>query len=293
MTAEPNTKPTFLSVSVEKERIFYKDPSTANEGIQLICGGWEKVTAQYEVDRTGFPHFAIEWVADGSGELLLGKDRHPLQPGSFFAYGPGVLHRIKTDPDDRLLKYFLDFKGSAAEDLLRHYKFSIPCFRQLPADCGILKTFDSIIDAGTSQLANSQRLAELLFESLILLASENYPQTSSRQSRAFQSYQRCERYIGRHYRSIQRTDEIAQACHLETSYMTRLFKRFGKTSPHRQLVQMKMNAAALQLLRRDALVKEVADEFGYTDPYHFSKSFKKVHGLSPEHYIAARRSKDV
>ena len=289
MTTESNEKPTFLSASVEQERIFYKNPSTEKEGIQLICGGWEKVTAQYQIDRESFPHFVIEWVADGTGSLWLGKDTYPLQPGSFFAYGPGVHHQIKTDPDARLVKYFLDFEGLAAGDLLQRYKLNIPSFRQLPTDCGILELFDSIIDAGSSQLANAPRLAELLLEGLILLASENYPKTSTLQSRAFQTYQRCEKYIARHYRSIQRTHEIAQACHLETTYMTRLFKRFGKTSPHRQLVQMKMNAAALQLLRRGALVKEVADEFGYADPYHFSKSFKKVHGLSPEHYVAARR----
>jgi AraC-like DNA-binding protein len=52
-----------------------------------------------------------------------------------------------------------------------------------------------------------------------------------------------------------------------------------------------MKSAALHLIRHNALIKETADYFGYADPYHFSKSFKRIHGLSPENYlrVPARR----
>jgi len=282
-------KPSFLSSAVEQERIFYKEHPTTTDGLRVICGGREKVTRNYRIDRPGFPYLGIEWVARGKGSLTLSGKVHSLQPGAFFIYGPEIAHRITTDPEARLVKYFVNFEGEDAEALLAKYDLDAPTFRLLPPSCGISEIFDRLIEGGASNMAGAPRLCKLLLECLILLAAEQHPDASTLHSRAFQTYQRCHTYMENNFRHLQRIEDVAQTCHVDPAYLTRLFKRFADATPHRCLLQMKMKAAALQLMRRDSLVKEIADEFGYTDPYHFSKSFKKIHGLSPEHYAQARR----
>jgi AraC-like DNA-binding protein len=42
-----------------------------------------------------------------------------------------------------------------------------------------------------------------------------------------------------------------------------------------------MNYAAERLKQPGALVKQVAEESGYADPFHFSRVFTSVFGLSP------------
>ena len=42
-----------------------------------------------------------------------------------------------------------------------------------------------------------------------------------------------------------------------------------------------MNLAAEWLQQPDALVKQVAERAGFSDPFHFSRAFKSVLGLSP------------
>jgi AraC-like DNA-binding protein len=49
-----------------------------------------------------------------------------------------------------------------------------------------------------------------------------------------------------------------------------------------------MNAAAGQLGLPGALVKNVATDLGYANPYHFSRVFKSVLGLSPESFRKVR-----
>jgi len=46
-------------------------------------------------------------------------------------------------------------------------------------------------------------------------------------------------------------------------------------------MQLKMSAAAVRLQREDKLVKQIAYELGFSAPFHFSRAFKKVFGLSP------------
>jgi AraC-like DNA-binding protein len=42
-----------------------------------------------------------------------------------------------------------------------------------------------------------------------------------------------------------------------------------------------MNLAAEHLVEKGGLVKEVGQRLGFPDPFHFSRAFKSVHGVSP------------
>jgi AraC-like DNA-binding protein len=50
-----------------------------------------------------------------------------------------------------------------------------------------------------------------------------------------------------------------------------------------------MNRAADLLLNSGKLVKQVAEELRFADAYHFSRAFKKVHGLSPVQFLRGGR----
>ena len=49
-----------------------------------------------------------------------------------------------------------------------------------------------------------------------------------------------------------------------------------------------MNLATEQLHEPGTLVKQVAEQAGFSDPFHFSRAFKSVFGLSPEAFRRVR-----
>jgi AraC-like DNA-binding protein len=49
-----------------------------------------------------------------------------------------------------------------------------------------------------------------------------------------------------------------------------------------------MNYAAERLHSPDAMVKQIAEETGFTNQFHFSRVFKSVFGLSPRSLIKIR-----
>ena len=59
-------------------------------------------------------------------------------------------------------------------------------------------------------------------------------------------------------------------------------------SPYQFLLRLKMNAAAEQLAQPGALVKNVAADFGFTNPFHFSRVFKSVFAVLPEMFRKIR-----
>ena len=43
------------------------------------------------------------------------KGSDPLNPGAVFSYGPRIAQDIWTDPEKRMVKYFVDFVGEAQD----------------------------------------------------------------------------------------------------------------------------------------------------------------------------------
>ena len=68
-------------------------------------------------------------------------------------------------------------------------------------------------------------------------------------------------------------------------------KRLSLTSAWRPLQFLggrKMNQATERLQKPGTLVKQVATQLSFDDPFYFSRTFKRVFGLSPERFRRLR-----
>ncbi len=286
MATRDAKQPAFFSSQVLQAKRFFLDldppPSVP---LAVVTGGCEHCSADYVIERDGFYHPTIEYVARGKGTLRLGDDVHALAPGTFFTYGPGVFHEIRTDPTNRLVKYFADFTGTRAQTLLVETGLGPGSLRRLVSPRPVLEVFESLVRDGLRGTRYAERLCALELEQLILIAAESAVPPDAGSVRAFVTYQRCCQHIEAHYLDLASAQEVAQACDVNLSYLCRLFQRFDHRSPYQLLLRKKMTHAAERLSTATVLVKEVARELGFRDPYHFSRVFKKVHGLSPEQFL--------
>ena len=53
--------------------------------------------------------------------------------------------------------------------------------------------------------------------------------------------------------------------------------------------QLKVRSACRLLDLSEKPIKVIALETGYSDPYYFSRVFKKAMGVSPDHYRAIKK----
>ena len=78
--------------------------------------------------------------------------------------------------------------------------------------------------------------------------------------------------------------EVAQALHLNRSYLSTLFARETGSTLAAYIRNAKMQLAADMLSTHLYRPGEVAELLGYTDYAPFSRSFTKVHGVSPKQF---------
>jgi AraC-like DNA-binding protein len=189
----------------------------------------------------------VEFVASGHGGLALNGKQHELQPGTVFTYGPGISQHIRTSSERRLGKYFVDFSGSRASLLLRKHRLAPGTVTTLRHLTEVRQAFDALIRLGSSHDRHTESATALQLELLLIVIVRAAQPTTPSERQALASFERCRSHLESHFLSLRTVEEIAAACHLDVSYLSRLFRRFQGETPFRCLQRLQMQWAAERL----------------------------------------------
>jgi AraC family transcriptional regulator of arabinose operon len=78
-----------------------------------------------------------------------------------------------------------------------------------------------------------------------------------------------------------RIDELAAALNLSVSRFAHLFRQQTGMPPKRHLHSLRMHRARVLVERTFLSIKEVMVQVGINDPSHFSRQFRRHHGVGP------------
>lgn len=278
-TGAPNAH-TLLSQQVSGSRYFFLGLRSGGAG-PVVLGGRELCNPDYAIKRSSYAYYVLEYVASGAGDVTLDGSRHELGPGSVFASAPTTSCTMRTDAANPMVKYFVCLTGRRALRLLGRAGLKVGDVRRLASHGEIRSLFEDLIREGRLPGTRTREICELLVEVLALKLGAAPTDTGSRHGMAHDNFLRCKALIDAQADRLVALQDIAAAAGLDTSSICRLFRRYHGTSPYQYLLRKKMNLAAEYLVETGGLVKEAALRVGFSDPYHFSRCFKAVHGVSP------------
>jgi len=88
-------------------------------------------------------------------------------------------------------------------------------------------------------------------------------------------------YMNNHYMEQLTMPKLAEQYGLGSKQFAYLFQKHARISPNEYLISQRINRAKELLCTTDFSISEISDCVGYSDPYYFSKLFKKRTGNSP------------
>jgi AraC-like DNA-binding protein len=276
--------PSFISRRVVRGRYLFLDldPPAATD-LAVTCAGWEECSPGYEIKRNGFHQLALEYIAGGEWELETRGRKWTVGPGTIFAYGPGVAYSLKAVSESGLTKYFIDLAGRSAPRLLARTGLNGATPGRVLHRRWLHDILDQLIETTHLRPSSRKTISKMLLTLLLERIREDI-RTKPHFSHARQSYEHCRRYLADNYMRIGNLSEAARACGVSAAHFSRLFHRFDTELPKAFLLRLKINHAAELILRGRMPVKVAAAEVGFDDPYHFSRCFKRVHGVAPSYF---------
>lgn len=274
-----------LSSQIAGSRYIFPDLAPARAARwTLAMAGREECRPDYVVDRPSYPFHVIELIVRGSGRVRLGGGRwQRIGAGAIFSCDATAACRIETDPREPLVKYFFALHGRDVRARLQAVRLRPGVVRHTPILAEAIAAAEEVIREGQRHHPMTAEICLKLVELLLLrVATGSGPAQRPSDERARESFLRCKALIDDSAHVLQTLEAVADAVRLDPSTICRLFRRFQGISPYQYLMRRKMTLAAEHLLESGVLVKEAAARVGFQDPYHFSRSFKGVHGVSPD-----------
>ncbi len=274
-----------LSKQVTGSRYFFLGlTDTRRAGIVPAYGGFEQCNPDYLVQREDFAFPTLELVVEGEGMVMLNGQETPLRAGTLFHYDRATRLEIRTDPARPMAKYFLCLTGTRAMARLRAAGIKPNNAVRLAMFAEVQHVWEELIREGRHHRDTARRICSALVEVLLLKIEDLGKRSVSRRRGTEEIFLRCKDAIEARAGRIGTLRDITRAVGVGSTQLNRLFRRYQGLSPYQYLLHRKMAIAAGLLMDPHLLVKEAAIRVGFTDQYHFSRCFKKIHRVAPREF---------
>ncbi|MBA6392377.1 helix-turn-helix transcriptional regulator [Colwellia sp. BRX10-3] len=225
------------------------------------------------------PNTAFTFTLDKTQENLIKSSHNDKQPSS----------RDSKATDN--IVYWINFTGTLAQDFAERLLMKMDSG---VAHVGVLKNivsdFDHLLALGARgyTATNVIHAVHILQQALSFLALQ-LRLTMLNNSSSF-DLEAVEALMRNSLHQELSLDTLAHYSQLSKFHFAKKFKELTDSSPIQHFINMKIQHACSQLDNSDIAIKDIANDLGYSDPYYFSRLFKKLVGISPKQYRDSRHS---
>ncbi|WP_223857592.1 AraC family transcriptional regulator [Sphingobacterium micropteri] len=233
--------------------------------------------------KRGCNQYIMLYCTNGTGTVTIHDKTYTISPNHYIILPRDTPHHYHSSSEDPWTIYWVHFTGKHAAALYERYAENnvLPVF--YPFDQRKADEFESIYNLLEHSFRKREfEIANLKLQHYIasfIYATEINPSIVER-DKIDESIIHMKNNL--HEPLAVRT--LAEQQQLSVTHYTRLFKIKTGTSPNQYLNELKIQKSCQYLYFSELSIKEICVELGFTDPYYFSRLFKKTMGMSPAKY---------
>mgnify|MGYP006269570029 CR=1 FL=1 len=262
------------------------------------------------------PQYEVHYFLSGDGRFENGGSRYHLAPGELFLTPPGMIHAVETGELHRPVSYYAVLFSLEPANPLRTVLDTPEFIATFPRQVG--SRHRVLFEGLTNRFAHASQARHNagvhMLQALLWDLTADTGRADSGDDRTVgrrtggkrggggvgrksgdggdggdaSEYNihvdRAVQLFERHVAEPITVAAVARKLEISQAHLTRLFDRRFGISPLQYYRRLRMEVAASRLINSTASVKEIAWELGYSNPFHFSRSFKRFAEMSPVEY---------
>lgn len=274
-------------------KIYFHTPTPQAKTTFLypLCLGHFKCDERYFVSRNSYDSFLLMYIKSGTGYIGTDDLVLPFAGGDFILIDCYAPHSYGASED--LEFCWLHFDGIYARPYYEfltaqgNYKFT-PALPQLKAAD---KIFLILLEHFSSEQALAEiQLGKYITDLLTAIAPIPEPLSTATEQMILKNNSTaaaCERakvYMRQHFTQPLTIPDLAKHVSLSTYYFINCFRKLFGITPHRYLLEIRLESAKFYLRTSDKSIKDIAFTCGFQSENHFCIAFKKQAGITPTCY---------
>lgn len=227
--------------------------------------------------------YQILFVKSGHLEYYIGEKKYICEKNSILLYRPLEPQYYVMYRSDNTEIYWIHFTGNSVEDYLDPLGLSGKRCVPVVFSEKYEKIWDAIIYEFQHKDYNYVKIANLLFEELLMRLSRGLRQAQAQHPLYSEEIEKAITYFNVNYARSCDVNRLIAELNISSSWFAKLFRRQLGVSPHQYLTELRINKAK-SMMSSNKSIGEIAAAVGYQDPLYFSRIFRKKTGYSPMQY---------
>lgn len=241
--------------------------------------------------------FELIYIVSGSGRQSINGIEFEYKRGNLFLVAPDDTHVFKIETTSRFFfirfnKGFVDASRNEndliqqLELILQNARHEPGCILKSETDRKAVSNLMEIIiqEHLERDIYNKELIRQLIGTLLVFIArniNRSFPdkidETSDKRAINILQYIQANIY----YPEKLKAGYISKHFGIAESYLSSYFKKQANESLQQYIQNYKLKLIENRLLHSNMRIREIADEFGFTDKSHLNKIFKKYRGVNP------------
>ncbi len=245
-------------------------------------GFFPKAAAHYKERDEGADQYILIYCIEGKGMINVEGKIYSVKGSEAFCIPRGKKHRYYADSEDPWSILWIHFKGENTRYFPLNECKTVQINSKYSENrmTGFFNLIFRVLERNYT-MGNFIYLSQVLS---LLLAEVYYRERAEESSDQNRQVTMVIRFMYKNLTRQLTLEEISEEVKLSKSYMNSIFKEQTGRSPVDFFIHVKMQEACKLLESTNMYIYEISVSLGYTDPYYFSRIFKKVVGVSPKEY---------
>lgn len=227
------------------------------------------------------------YCVQGEGWFEINQQKHLVKPDHFFILPANIAHSYGANLSNPWSIYWVHFTGSRSSHYLDFLIDDSENYApiMMPSNSERIVMFDDIISHIEMSFNDDNIVyANTSFSHFLTTFKASVFNPNPQQSSDADPISKVIFYMKEHLTETLTLEQLAEVAGMSASHFSAVFRQKVQSSPINFFTFLKIQQACRLLEYSKLRVKEIAYQIGYNDPYHFSRVFTTVMGISPRDF---------